>query len=529
MTLEARIPALELPGVTPLYRDFISPGASPLHEWLGPFGNRDRLAGALGRTTGVDRALVASLRAANAALGVDAALCERLEGLATGSARAIVTGQQPGVAGGPLMTLYKAAAAAALARHIEAETGRACVPLFWLGCDDDDFAEVREVSLLATDGSRVDAALDASSYRPGLRVGDIDASAVRVLWKAVAPALPPGVARDRVDAALAPARDFGDAAARVLVAATAGKIAVIDGRDAALRAAGRDLLLAFFEREETLRGLLEAGGRELEARGYHAQVQWGADSGLFLVTDGIRARVPAERRAAAVAEFARDVTRVSPGVVARNLLQDATLAPAAVVLGPAEVAYRAQMGAVYRAMGVAMPVAFPRLGATYLPPAVRDLARDAGLDAASVARDPASVAALVMDRSVDDGLARAAAELQSAFDAATRLFLETASSRLDERAREKLRKRIEELSGRLAQTLSNAREHDVRGPRARWPFLPRMADMFRRDSIAQERFLSLVVPMLHHGDDAWPAVEAMAAQWARDALDGRVWHGVYSV
>jgi hypothetical protein len=72
-------------------------------------------------------------------------------------------------------------------------------------------------------------------------------------------------------------------------------------------------------------------------------------------------------------------------------------------------------------------------------------------------------------------------------------------------------------------------EHDREGARARWPFLPRMADMFEKDSLAQERFLSLLVPMLFHGDDAYRQVEALADEWAGDMLDGRVWHGVYSV
>jgi hypothetical protein len=39
----------------------------------------------------------------------------------------------------------------------------------------------------------------------------------------------------------------------------------------------------------------------------------------------------------------------------------------------------------------------------------------------------------------------------------------------------------------------------------------------------------MVTPMLYHGDDAWRAVDAMAGEWAAAALDGHVWHGVYSI
>ena len=526
MTLLARIGTQDING-TALYRDFVSSSGKALEPWLAPFG-ADTLKTAIGSGARVDGALVSSLRAANQALGVNAAVIGKLAGLADGSARVVVTGQQPGVAGGPLMSLHKAAAAIALARRTEAESGRACVPVFWLGSDDDDFSEVRELCVIGADYLRLDVSMDASAYRPGLRVGDMDASAVRAVWNAVAPVLPAGTARDQMTNAFANARDFGDAAARALVAATHGQIIVVDGRAPELRIAGRDLLLGFFDREARLRELLEAGGRELEARGYHTQVQWGSDSGLFLVRDGVRQRVPPDRRAAVRAEFERDITQVSPGVVARNLLQDAVLAPVAVVLGPAEIAYRAQMAGVYRDMRVTMPVVLPRFSGTYVPPAVSDMVNALGLDAAGMASDPARTVTDVGNRSVDDGFQASAKQLEDSFATAARAFIATASARLDERAQQKLQKRIDELSSRLAQTLATALEHDTQGPRSRWPFLPRTTEMFVKDTVPQERFLSLLTPMLFHGDAAWTGIDAVAEAWARDLLDGRVWHGVYS-
>lgn len=530
MTLHARIPAAEINGASPLYRDFIAGGSSPFGDSLPVFGGAFRGAQDISPAHRIHGALVKALVAYNQSLNVDAALVARLGGLADGSLRLVVTGQQPGVMGGALMTLYKAASAIALAGEIEAKTGRACAPLFWLGSDDDDFSEARDASVLAADHSRLDASLDASVYRPGLRVGDIDVLAARAVWSVVEPVLPQtGDARERLAATLEGAADFGHAAARALVEATTGKILIVDARAPELRIAGRELLLRFFDEEPKLRELLEKDGRALEARGYHAQVQWGADSGLFRVENGVRQRVSAGHRAAVRAEFERDITRASPAVVARNLLQDAVLAPLAVVLGPAEIAYRAQMAGVYREMAVPMPVVCPRLSATFLPPAVRDMVNDLHLDAEELVRDPGSVAASVANRSADGGLKSAAAALQSEFENASLVFLEQAVSRLDERAQRKLQKRIDELKSRLEQTLATAMEHDTKGYRARWPFLPRTADMFRKDADPQERFLSLVVPMLFHGDDAWRCVSDLSTQWSRDALDGRVWHGVYSV
>src|SRR5882672_7340884 len=57
------------------------------------------------------------------ALGAPAPVRRGLERLRDGAA-AILTGQQAGVLGGPLLTLLKAARAISLAREIEAATGR---------------------------------------------------------------------------------------------------------------------------------------------------------------------------------------------------------------------------------------------------------------------------------------------------------------------------------------------------------------------------------------------------------------------
>lgn len=529
MTVKTKIEIAVTASITPLYRDFVSRNGGRMQSRLPSFHDREAWSAARARRVSVAPDLLNAVRDYNATLGVQVSTIKRLGGLADGSARAIVTGQQPGVLGGPLLSLYKAATAIALARAIEQRDGQPCVPVFWLGADDDDFAEVRDLSVLANDYSRLDVALDASAYRPGLRVGDMNAGALRAVWSAVSPALPAGPAHDHLAAAVSAAGDFADGAARALVAATGGEIVIVDARAPQLKEAGRDLLLSFYDRESELRSLLEADSAALERDGYHAQVQWGQDSGLFVVEGGVRQRVPAEQRDRVRAQIERDISTVAPGVIARNLLQDSVLAPLAVVLGPAEIAYRAQMTGIYRALGVAMPVVAPRLSATYLPPAVRDMMDELGVDAAGVASDAARVAAAVSARGGNDGLKEAAAALEALFKRESDAFREQAALRLDDRSRAKLEKRFDELSGRLAQALAAAIEQDVSAPRARWPFLARMADMFEKNSAPQERFLSLVTPMLFHGEEAWRAIDACAGEWTRDALDGRVSHIVYSV
>ncbi|HEX5131151.1 MAG TPA: bacillithiol biosynthesis BshC [Candidatus Krumholzibacteria bacterium] len=525
------IPFSSAAGGSELYAAFVLSRSGAVHDALGGFASgapdwaRVTAAGAC-----VDTRLVDHLVATNRALGVSQSVLAALPGLADGSVRAVVTGQQPGVAGGPLLTLYKIATACALATAVEANTGTRCVPVFWMGADDDDFAEIRDLTAIAQDLSVVSVALDASSYTPGLRVGDIAGDAVRAAIAAVAPFLPDGTkAAQALGAWTETAGDLGEAAARVIVELTAGAVALVDGREPLLRECARATLLEFFDREAEVRALVQGAGARLVEAGFHAQLDLGASSGLFDVTDGVRRKIPAERRVEMRAAFERDIARVSPGVVARNLVQDVIFNPVAVVLGPAEIAYRAQLRPVYDALGVERPVVFPRMSATFLPPPMVALAERVGIGAAVFAQEPTTIADRARARLADESFAAAARAAEEEFRVLVEGFTAAASRRLDVRNRDKLEKRFADLSHRLRQAVDAAVEQDSQSAAARYPFLARAADMFTRAGAPQERFLSMVTPYAFHGPAAWPVLQELAGDSVRGALDGRVGHRVYSL
>ena len=65
----------------------------------------------------------------------------------------IFAGQQPGLYGGPLLTLYKAMGIVKKAVKLQSQTGRPVVPIFWIACDDHDFEEVNHTFCPRRDGS----------------------------------------------------------------------------------------------------------------------------------------------------------------------------------------------------------------------------------------------------------------------------------------------------------------------------------------------------------------------------------------
>ena len=518
----------KLPSASALYRDYTSRPSSPVHARLGDFRfGSDAWKRVLADTTAVDAQLVNRLVVESEALGAKPELLERARGLATGSVRAVVTGQQPGIAGGPLLSLYKAATAVGLAREVEARAGVRCVPIFWLGSDDDDFAEIRELNVMSASLEVVSVSLDASVHAPGRRVGDIAVSAVAGAWDAVSPFVARSDTIDKVRSGMVDG-DFGRIAARALVAMTDGNLLVIDGREPRLREAGRSVLLDYFDREDEIRERVRAESEALVAAGYHAQVEMGSDSGLFLTADGVRRRIPRDARTAARAAFEKDIAAASPGVLARTMLQDAVLHPAAVVLGPAEIAYRAQLRSVFELLRVDSPVVFPRLSATFAPPAVKDAVVECGVAADMLATDPAEWAAATTKALVRGDVADGAKRFEEGFRRMAGEFKSMASTRLDERAAEKLERRIDDVAQRVRAVAQGAVEQDALAGAAKWPWLAQAAHLFVRDGQPQERFLSALTPYAFHGARAWPLVDTESAAHVLAALDGTVMHRVYS-
>jgi hypothetical protein len=86
-------------------------------------------------------------------------------------ALAIVTGQQVGILGGPLYTLYKALSAVRVARTASSLLGRPVVPLFWMDADDHDFDEVRHAHLLGHSGELVSVHYEAEDGESRIPVG----------------------------------------------------------------------------------------------------------------------------------------------------------------------------------------------------------------------------------------------------------------------------------------------------------------------------------------------------------------------
>ncbi len=512
------------------------PGAETLEGawWAGDAQARERLgpAGAEalaspGPARRLDAALAEALARASEAAGASARIVERLRAAARTPTRFVVTGQQPGPLGGPLMTRHKVAMAAALARFLEARDGGPVVPLYWMGADDDDFDEIRGLDAVTDDLAVVSARLPGTAHEVGVMVGSIDADAVRRLWEALAPVVAAGhgvaacVAR-----ALEGAVDLAGIAARLVVEAVGGEVGVVDARCAALRRAGAGTIRAWLENEDAWRSRVAESGEAMRRRGWGAQIAPpGRYCGAFRVRDDRRERVPVSRRESLLEALTDDPAAVAPGVVLRNLLQDAVIGPAVVVLGPAEIAYRAQIAPLYAEAGVRRPAVVPRLAGTWLPAAYRAVE---GVEPVRAAGDVAAFLRAIHGRHRDETLAAAARDAVTRVEAALDALAEAVSRARGDDAARRAHRRLDDVRRRVMRAAEEIAGDGRAEARRKHPFLAHAGDLLRPGGVPQERRLWLLAPTAVDGVGA-AAMDAMADEALDRTLDGAPSHAVYSV
>jgi bacillithiol biosynthesis cysteine-adding enzyme BshC len=453
----ARLPIdiRRFPWIRPLAADYAFDYGRVAEFFAGNPAEPGAWRDAIGRTQrhGRDRAAMADILAAQQGhRGAPPEAIAAAAQLRNPDTVAIVTGQQAGLFGGPLFTLLKALTALRLAERARDEHGVPAVAIFWIDSEDHDWDEVKACHVLDDDlAVRPLSAGDppGAHQAPVARVR-LDEAIVATL-SALETALPPTEfsARllDGLRQAYRPgagmAEAFGQWMERVL---GPRGLVVYDAADPA----AKPLVAKLFEREiahagETSR-LATIAGAALEARGYHAQVTPQDDSVALFHLDASTppgaggGREPirrdgsgfvvgdrAESPDALLARVRTQPERFSPNVLLRPLVQDTLFPTVCYVAGPNELAYLAQLGRVYDAFGIPMPLMQQRASATIVDSnAMRFLSRhempleslraqdEAALNALLESQLPPSVETSLLDalRAIEARMAAVAEEVR---------------------------------------------------------------------------------------------------------------------
>jgi len=513
------LPFQKIPHTTRLFLDYLSyapsvhgfyPRSPMFSEWFREEASRVKYD--------PSRRVQASdvLERQNRAWGASAKTLANIDRLRRG-AMASVTGQQVGLFGGPLFSIFKALSAVKLAD--EATTGGVdCVPIFWLATEDHDLAEINHTSLISESGSpeqlqaesrgvedapvgtiRFDGEINAVVNRAASLLGESDVTT----W---------------LREAYRPGQNFGSAFGRLFARLFADwGVIVLDPSDKEFHDLAKPLFRAAIERASELDEALLGRGKALEAAGYHAQVKvTPATALLFQVKDGARTVVRRKANGGNGAEFAIGDERVTrpelldridrtpelfnPNVLLRPLVQDHLLPTLAYTGGAAEVAYFAQIAVVYEILVGRITPVLPRFSATLVEPKPQRLQERYGLGLPDLFQGPEKVRELIAQQCLASDLQQRFDEAKNGLEQSMKAVRESLS-RLDStlvdaasNAEAKMSYQLEQLQARAARAESSRNEVIARHADA-------LSSALLPNKVLQEREIAGVSFVARYGTD----------------------------
>ncbi|MCK4765302.1 MAG: bacillithiol biosynthesis BshC [Candidatus Aminicenantes bacterium] len=270
----------------------------------------------------------------------------------------IITGQQIGLLGGPLYTVYKVLGAVRFAADIDGEA------VYWLETNDADFSEINHIDYLDAEGKLKTLTwdIDSRGYSCGLiEVDDALVALLDTFFSTLRQTAFTPVLKEMALACYVPGRTLGEASVS-LAEALYGflDLSFFTPAEKGFREFSHIILLREAGRTEPGRqcNLFCLSGKRREALFKTA-------SGEYSFRDGT------------IVEL--EIHDLLPNVKTRNVCQDAYFNAHTYIAGPGEIKYTAELDPEYRFHGVEKAAVKPRMSLTLIEPRVNRLLKKTGL------------------------------------------------------------------------------------------------------------------------------------------------------
>ncbi|MFH0777452.1 MAG: bacillithiol biosynthesis BshC, partial [Candidatus Eisenbacteria bacterium] len=470
----------------------------------------------------------------NLRIGAGEGAAGAIRALASGDATAICTGQQPGLFGGPLYTLYKTATAVSLSEELSRRSGRTFVPVFWSAADDSDFAEVSRADFFASDLSSRRFAVRDDAHTTGLMVGAMSTAAllpaVDQLMREFGGLEGSAYLDGCIEDAISVSQDWGEFVSSLLIRLLRpSDLVVVDSRLGSVQERSRRVVGTYLERREQARSEIDTTLRRLETGGYALPVtQRSAEVCLFVKEGGRRRKLLREELKSVSERWEKGEVELLPNVLLGPVVRDDVLGSAANVVGPSEICYYVVASAIYRALDLTQAPVVPRLSQTIVPESVVSAL---GLEPEALSSVVTSFDAVVSERagrSVPPDVARELAlfgdEVDSGFGRVERVAPSLGRS-LEEVAASSRRRVESEVRRVRGEFLAAARKRLL----AESPVLRRAREFVCPGGDLQERGYCCLSPVVHKGERFVGQVRETAASHVSRCLEGRFYHHIVTM
>jgi len=319
---------------------------------------------------------------------------QNIHALASEKTIAVLTGQQLGILGGPLYTIYKSITAIKLCNHLkENYEGFNFVPIFWLEGDDHDYDEVRNFSILNNENQILNLKYDDGQLDEvnrgsigGLKFNQNIENVISELTGSLRETEFKAPLLDLIKSIYQPERSFLETFRELMIQLfDEYGLLVFNPLDPDVR----KLLTPVFSKELTEFG--EHAGDIVERSAeleevYHAQVKV-KPINLFYIeekerlsiepTDTGEYRLKGKRKKFTKDELLLQLEtspeKFSPNVLLRPICQDYLFPTAFYIGGPGEISYFAQVSPLYKIYNIEEPFIYPRSSATIVEKGVQTI------------------------------------------------------------------------------------------------------------------------------------------------------------
>ncbi len=328
-----------------------------------------------------------------------------VEQLADDHTFCVVTGQQAGVLGGPLYTIYKIITVVKLAATLQEEFPEYnFIPLFWLEINDNDFKEINHIQYITRENQirRLEISENPADSLKPIAFRKPDPQILQWRETIVEDFFDTEFKEDALRLFLEPyesSASYGDAFARLILSLLGRHgLVVINPVDRDVAALSQPIFHTALTSAREIVERFEERNHQIKGAGYPTQIQLrSSQTLLFQINEqqqrvridvdpggGYRMVYPDKRRAIDSAELLHlcetHPEQFSPNVALRPIVQDSLLPTVAYVAGPSETAYFAQLGALYPFFEVPMPLIYPRHRMTIVENKIRRVTEKLQLD-----------------------------------------------------------------------------------------------------------------------------------------------------
>ncbi len=334
-----------------------------------------------------------------------------LQDLANPNSVVVVTGQQPGALGGPLYTFAKILTTVVVSSHLQEKWNIPVIPVLWDGGDDHDLGEIDEVAWPKEDDgiAHFHFGIGDTGAHPAwmIRLSE----EMHLAWKEFLHSVhPPTEFRLLFTEWYAElwrdSHSWCDLFDRLwLKIFEDHPLLIVRPWETPFRELAGPLLASEVENPTASMKAVADTTTDLVQSGYKPQVHKKAGLCNFLYIDGearrsvtyegdqfrVEGREGPTAREDLHKECLEHPEHFSPNALLRPVVQDAILPSAAVILGPSEIAYHAQLQGLYQRHCVRRPWIVPRFSMTFANSGQKKRMEELGLAWNDLRRDEAEI------------------------------------------------------------------------------------------------------------------------------------------